>query len=92
MEKLIFKYELQVTGRQVLSLPMGSEILTVQVQRGVPQLWALVDPSGNLVPTTIKMFGTGNPIDCNLEVDGYYISTIQLNGGDLVFHVFETCD
>lgn len=85
--KTIFKYPLELTDRQEVNMPFDAKILTVQVQYGVPCIWAIVD-------TEIKHFhsrvfdivGTGNPMrDCNHK----YLGTIQLHDGALVFHVFE---
>lgn len=83
----IFKYPLEVTDRQTVHLPYNSKILTVQLQHEKLQLWALVDELENLsVPITIAIYGTGNPMPNN---PGDYISTFQMHGGSLVFHVFD---
>ena len=83
----IYKYKLDTTDNQVVLLPPFSEILTVQLQDGVPHLWALVDTNiVEKIPITIEIFGTGNPIP-----DGRrrYINTYLLREDRLVFHVFE---
>jgi len=83
----IFKWELQLTDEQVLWLPKGSKLLTVQMQNGRPKLWAICDPNAVLQePRRIGIYGTGNPIP---EDPGIYIATFQMHNGDLVFHVFE---
>jgi hypothetical protein len=83
----IWKWTLEVTDRQQLQIPGGAKMLTVQVQHGMPQLWALVDEKAPLITRTIATYGTGNPLP-----DGYpgeYVGTYQFGGGALVFHVFE---
>ncbi len=67
-------------------MPVGAKILDVQMQGDKLQLWALCD---NEMPNEIRkiaIYGTGNstPNDC-----GEYIATFQMDGGSLVFHVFE---
>jgi len=84
----ILKYLLMVIESQKLELPVGSEILTVQVQRGAICLWANVDPDLDKYETReIIMHETDHPLFDNLD----YISTMQLQDGHLVFHVFERC-
>lgn len=86
MRQEIWKYELAVTDRQVVEMPLGAQILTVQVQRDVPCLWAIVSTDAKRMPRTIDTFGTGHAISGS---PGRYIGTYQLNRGALVFHVFE---
>jgi hypothetical protein len=97
MTMKIWKWTLEVTDRQQLQIPGGAKLLTVQVQHGLPQLWALVDEKAPLINRTIATYGTGNPIP-DLPVlsvglpEGYpgeYVGTYQFGGGALVFHVFE---
>ena len=85
--KRILKYPLQLTGSQSVELPAGAEILSVQEQRGMPQLWALVDPDepGELVE--IVCYGTGQEIEAEHPLS--FISTEQFNSGQFVFHFFE---
>ncbi len=45
MTKNIFKYTLHLNDSIKIKMPVGAEILTVQLQYGKPQLWALVDPN-----------------------------------------------
>jgi len=82
----IWKYPLKDADQQNLKLPVGAKILTVQIQRGVACLWALVDEE--MMPSTeirtIAIYGTGNPMP---DEAGEYIATFQ--AGEFVFHVFE---
>lgn len=87
MNKIIYKYPLEIIDEQVVLLPAYARILTVQAQHDAPYLLALVNPNlPNEVPVTIRMFGTGHPIE---DSDGLeYVGTFQILEGDLVFHVF----
>ncbi len=82
----IWKWELGVTDRQVLMMPIDAKVLTVQMQHGVPQLWALVDEADPKEPRQFATYGTGNPMP---DDPGTYIATYQVHSGSLVFHVFE---
>lgn len=85
----IYKYPLSFIDTQEIELPTGAQVLTVQVQRDNLQLWALVDPEIETVEKRkFIVIGTGNPIN-DLINTVVYISTIQIYGGALVFHVFE---
>lgn len=81
--KTIYKYPLQITDRQTIDMPGDAQLLTVQMQLGVPCLWALVEPEMPQRNHVIQIYGTGHPADDA----GVYIATFQT--GPYVFHVFE---
>ena len=83
---VIFKYTLAVTDVQELEMPEGAQLLTVQVQNGEPQLWALVDRYANTVTRRIVIYGTGHEVHPD---PGTYVATFQQAGGALVWHVFD---
>lgn len=89
MNKTIWKFELEIADTQILTMPAGAEILTVQTQFGRPRLWALVNPQAKTEDRVIETFGTGHPVRYDMGVDRKYIDTYQMQGGQLVFHVFE---
>lgn len=91
MYKAIWKYELEITGKQTLHLPIGAEMLCVQMQGVTPCLWALVKPYGVTEDRYIETFGTGHNIGCDMGIDRAYIGTYQTID-KLVFHVFERTD
>lgn len=84
--KTIWKYPIKTIAIQQLRMPEGAQILTVQEQRGQVCLWALVDENGEMESRHIETIGTGHPITGTERV---YIGTYQLEGGDLIFHVFD---
>lgn len=85
--KTIWKFAVPVKDAFELDLPEGAEILTVQIQRGEPQLWALVDPYAPKVRRKFRVIGTGHPIED--AGDLFWVATIQLHEGSLVFHIFQ---
>ena len=91
MKKTIWKFELDVTDCQKVMMPDGAEILTAQMQGNSLCLWAVVDPREQVkVGRIIEMFGTGNPVDCDMGTERRYISTVQMAGGQLIWHLFES--
>ena len=88
-EQSIYKYELEITDNQNILLPIGAQILTVQNQNGKACLWALVDPNKETEARHIEIFGMGQPVLSDMGTSREYISTFQMHGGQLVFHVFE---
>jgi hypothetical protein len=86
--KTIWKFELQASESQI-EMPEGAEILTLQMQNGVPCIWALVDPAEPIQKRYFEIFGTGHPIPQGVFKIRKYINTYQVSG--LVFHVFERC-
>ena len=86
--KKIFKYPLEITDTQFVELPLGAEILTAQIQGDQLCLWAIVNTLPGAVKKNrrIEIIGTGNPMPTG---ELKYISTFQMMGGGLIFHVFE---
>ncbi len=88
--KRIFKFTLSITHKQIVELPIGSTILTVQTQDMKPQIWAVVDTYEKLTEKrTIILLTTGEPIDDSTFLTLHYIGTFQLHNGTFVGHVFE---
>lgn len=85
--KTIYKYELQIVDDQLIDLPLYAELLTVQMQNGRPRLWAVVDTELKTEKRYIRIHGTGHSISSVGVLK--YISTFQMEGGSLIFHVFE---
>lgn len=84
--RTIWKFPLEVIDEQRVEMPEGAEILCVQVQAGVPCLWAVVIPDAAKVKRTIAVYGTGHPM--KVKRADTYIGSFQLQGGFLVFHVY----
>jgi len=86
MEKTVYKYGVEIEDEFTVHLPQGAEILTVQIQHGRPFMWALVDPSARPESRRFRLAGTGHPINNGALT---YINTFQIEGGMLIFHLFE---
>lgn len=84
----VYKYTIPVRDVFHLDLPIGAEILTVQVQRNEPQIWALVNPDCQTERRYFRLAGTGHAIGDRMLLK--YIGTFQLHGGDFIGHLFET--
>ena len=82
----IHKYEIPLGDVFTASLPQGARMLAVQVQRGIPCLWAEVDRQANMVPRRFYVRGTGHPMGAARASD--HVGTFQLSDGDLVFHLY----
>jgi hypothetical protein len=88
--KAIWKYVLETTDYQEIKMPLGAEILTVQIQHGMPCIWCLVDPKlgeALIKPKKIWIHDTGHAIT-NIE-DKLYVGSYQSDVGNLIFHVFD---
>lgn len=84
----IWKYTLQTTDRQTVSMPAGARMLSVQVQHDRMCLWALVnDMTQKRVTRYIAIVETGEPFPEGVFLN--FIGTCQFDGGELVYHVFE---
>lgn len=89
--EVIWKFSLQITDRQTVTMPVGANILSVQDQVGGLQLWAIVNPDAEREQRVIEIVGTGNPmVDIEKEnLARFHIATVQVRGVALVWHVFE---
>ena len=81
----IYKYQFQIADKIEIEMPIHSDILAIQLQNGIPTMWAKVDTSLQKVKRIFVVFGTGHEISS--VFDYRHIGTIQLNG--FVWHIFE---
>lgn len=84
----IHKYLFMIGDAVDVEMPSNATLIDCQVQHGIVCLWAIVDTACPTARTRwFRVIGTGHPIP---DIDQLtYFRTVQLNGGDLVFHVFE---
>lgn len=87
MSAAIWKFPLQITDLQDIPMPGGASLLSVQIQRSEPMLWALVTADAPNVLRRLRIVGTGHP--CDDVSAGQYVATFQSLSGLLVFHVFD---
>ena len=83
----IYKYQLK-PNRTELNMPMGAQVLTVQVQHGEVYLWAKVDETLKNECRVFDIYGTGHAVSNDPRL--LYVATFLMDGGDLVWHVFES--
>jgi hypothetical protein len=85
----IWKYPVPIDDYLEVEIPFAGRILCVQIQHrplGIetPCIWVWVDTKADKETRKFRWFGTGHP-----GVEGNYIGSVQMHGGDLVFHLFE---
>lgn len=85
--RTVHKYPLELTELQAIHLPQGARILTIQVQRHIPTLWAEVDTDQPTEKRHVALVGTGHPL---LPEAHTYLGTVQMHDGRLVLHAYET--
>lgn len=82
----IWKFQLGLYHQQAIEMPKGAKLLTIQVQRDEPVLWALCDEDQRDEIRHLRVYGTGHPITGD---PGTYIGTFQVADETFVGHVFE---
>lgn len=84
--RTIWKFQLPTSSTNpiVLTMPVGAEILDVQMQAGIPTLWALVDTRIDVETRRFEIYGTGHALP---DAHRRHVGTVQ--EGPLVWHVFE---
>lgn len=71
----------------MIQVPIGTEILSVQMQHDQPCMWALVDPEAKLFNIRILCYGTGWEVQDH--VTGLnYLGTVQIDEGHEIYHFF----
>ncbi len=81
--KQIWKYKVE----NVIEIPKGAEILSVQIQNGQmfnACIWVKVNPENELEKRKFVVIGTGHSFD---DTNMKYIGTYQ--DGPFVWHLFE---
>ena len=89
--KKIWKYPLKIDDIQFTEMPESGQILCVQMQNYTPHIWVLVDPDEETSPRELEIFGTGNSINDNKDINRRYIGTFQMPSF-FVWHLFERRD
>lgn len=84
--KKIYKFPLNITDSQKISIDWDAKLLSVQMQENALTLWALVRTTNGTGYKTIRIFGTEHEIPDGLHLS--YIGTVQDSYGG-VWHVFE---
>lgn len=84
--RTIYKYPV-LPGLSVIQMPAGAKILSAHVQYDTLMLWALVNADAATELRELAVFGTGDSIRGNQDLE--FIGTVLLHDGTLVLHVFE---
>lgn len=90
MNATIWKFPMPITDIIKVNMPVGSNILTAQVDQKTGKLcvWATVDPTAPMKEEIFEIHGTGNPIELSWDYSRQYISTFQIARGEFVGHLF----
>lgn len=83
----IYKYELELEGKQTLELPRESNILDIQIQYNKLVMWALVPIEFAPVPRVFEILGTGSLAPEYPRTKREHLKTFQV--GPYVWHIFE---
>lgn len=85
--RVIWKFPFPVQDDITIEMPAFAEILHVDVQNGVPTLWAIVDPQHVNDKRTFHLYGTGH--EMHIDTNEKHIGSFLMYDGSLVFHLFE---
>lgn len=83
--KTIWKYEFAHNALEMdLMIPIGAEILDVQIQGYSICAWFIVDTTKKMVQRKLRIYVTGDSVPDN---SGKYVATVQMN--EYVLHIFD---
>lgn len=87
--KTIWKFPFSGRPGQMIShsMPKGAKILDVQLQEGIPMLWALVEKDAPQERRSFTLLGTG--WDLPPELDGHLVHISTIQDGPFAWHAFE---
>lgn len=81
--RTVYKYP--VTGpRKTLTVPEGAVLRHVAVQDDIPCLWLEVETDNPTKQVTVSGYPTGYHLPEGL----YFLGTVLMHRGDLVFHLY----
>jgi hypothetical protein len=83
--KRIYKYPIPIQDEIIVEMPLGSVILTAQMQHSEPFIWCLVNSTEVIIKRHLYLYGTGMEV----KRGSRYIGTFQMLAGDLIWHLFE---
>lgn len=86
MARTIWKKVLAAVDSQTITVPQGSEMLSVGAQGQDISLWFMCYPENAPEPRTIHIYGTGHEVP---DDPGKFLGTALLFDGTLVLHAFE---
>ena len=84
--KTIYKYELEITDTQEISIPPDAAIFHCHMQGGSLCVWARTDSTAVGAPRTFYIFGTGHNLT-RLPDSALYVGTAHDPRG-FVWHVW----
>lgn len=84
MDLCIWKWQLKMAQQQDLGMPVGAQLLSLQLQDGNPTLWFLCDPDAPIELRRFAIYGTGQVVP---DTPREFLDTFQT--GATVWHVFE---
>ena len=82
----IYKYELEVTDKQVFEMPYGAKPLSVDTQNGHPCMWVQVNTNTKMFKYEVVIVGTGHPLPNMMNLK--YVGTFKMYNDKLIYHVY----
>lgn len=86
---VVYKYTLPPFSAAAIRMQRGARVLHIAGQRDRVCLWALVDPHAEMEERRFVVVGTGHEMPPGEPESFRHLGTVLLDGGALVFHVFE---
>jgi len=90
MKTAVYKYPFEIAAEFSLEMPAPGDIVHVDMQNGVPCIWAVVWPdSGAVVTRKFRIHGTGKPWEDTVNMKHHGTLIEHPGPRPMVWHVFE---
>ena len=91
--KKVFNYKLPLGNQRSVEMPVGAEILHMDMQAGEPTMWAMIDSGSAIEERRFHVIGTGWDIPGHTVYRGTIVDPRGAEGlpNGFVWHVWEEC-
>jgi hypothetical protein len=86
--KTIYKYMVTFGDKTEFSAPSDFKALSLQMQNGVPCIWAIVDTQAEMKTYTVYCLNTGETMLLGMILNSQYLGTVVLPREGLVKHFY----
>jgi hypothetical protein len=86
--RVIWRFPFVINDSVMVLMPKGARVLSVEMVREQPSVYAVVDPDAPPAEVRFRLFGTGH-VHSPTDFPSTFVGTFQIPEAALVFHLFQ---